>query len=51
VILARKQVCAHRKDLKRVEELFDEMGNNHLANIMEKVNITKKTSATETVTV
>ena len=51
VILARKQVSAHRKDIKKVEELFDEMGNNHLANILEKVNLTKKTSPTEAVTV
>jgi N-methylhydantoinase B/oxoprolinase/acetone carboxylase alpha subunit len=51
VILARKQVSAHRKDIKKVEELFDEMGSNHLANILDKVNQTKKTSPTEAVTV
>ena len=48
---ARRHVDAHRKDLKKVEEILDEMGNNHLANILDKVNQTKKTSPTEAVTV
>ena len=51
VILARKQVSAHRKDLKKVEEILDDMGRNHLTSLLEKMNKSKKTSATETVAV